>query len=417
MKKIFKDLLVMLASGVIVFSCDKDPDDVAGLNGGEVEIKSVSFLKDKNKVEGKEELTELYKGLFIKKTPSDFSKYSTAEEKALSSKIEIKENDIYVNIPYNQVLKVKEVGNLNATVTLAKVPTDVTLVSSSTKIASTTFDIPIRIGACELSHDNLKDDGVITKNIRFSKKVGSKNVTFDYFVHFQYDKKETKSAKCDLFTTTTANAPITQLSFTRDYQISTTLQANNSYVCENAIAGHAKCDGFSKSGTIVTPVLTSVTSGKGDTKENPIELHFEGGTYTSTSGNTTTFNSADTQKGFDVAHIKLNYKTEKGKEHEAQFTMPNFTFIADGAVLPDGAFFSTEGLEGTNCGKAYKQRICPKDPSKPFRVSNPLPGANNGIIFKVVAQNGTSEKFYKLIFKNKYNNTTAPGWGIQSTVN
>ncbi|BAV94201.1 hypothetical protein [Ichthyobacterium seriolicida] len=404
MKRIFKNMLALLASGVIVFSCDKDPDDVTGLKGGEVEIKSVSFLKDKNKVEGKQELTELYKGLFIKKTPSDISKYSTAEETALSSKIEIKENDIYVNIPYNQVLKVKEVGNLNATVTLSKVPTDVTLVSSSTKIASTTFDIPIRIGACELSHDNLKDDGVVTKNIRFSKKVGSKDVAFDYFVHFQYDKKQTKSTDCDLFaTTTTANTAITNLSFTRDYQISTTLQANNSYVCENAIAGHAKCDGFSKSGTTVTPVRSETTK-TGDSETNAIEIHFEGGTYARTSNSTTTI--SDNSKAFDVAHIELDYTISNGKKPVAKFTMPNFTFIADKVVLPDGAFFSTEGLTGTDCKGEYKQRICPRDPSKPFRVSNSMPGANNGIIFKVVAQDGTNQKFYKLIFKNKYPNET-----------
>ncbi|WP_096684910.1 hypothetical protein [Ichthyobacterium seriolicida] len=393
MKKIFKNLLAMLASGVIVFSCDKDPDDVAGLNGGEVEIKSVSFLKDKNKVEGKQELTELYKGLFIKKTPSDFSKYSTAEENALSSKIEIKENDIYVNIPYNQVLKVKEVGKLNATVTLAKVPTDVTLVSSSTKIASTTFDIPIRIRACELSHDNLKDDGIITKNIRFSKKVGSKNVAFDYFVHFQYDKKETKSAKCDLFTTTTANAPITQLSFTRDYTIGET-KLNNSYVCENTKENYAKCSSLTKTGNVVTPVFSNTSSKDGLSEANAIEIHFGGGTL-SASAKTTTFNSSSTDTIFDVAHLEMD-KIDDSK------SMPNFTFIADGAVLPDGAFFSIEGLEGTNCGKAFSERICPRDPSKPFKISNPMPTKHNSIIFKVVAQNGTDQKFYKLTFKNKY---------------
>ncbi|BAV95462.1 hypothetical protein JBKA6_1449 [Ichthyobacterium seriolicida] len=376
----------MLTSGVIVFSCGKEID-----KNQITEVKSIDFLAEKNKVtvEDKQDVSDLFKSLFIIKTPERAISAYTEEQKALNSKITIEGDNIYVKMPYNPALKLDEAGILTATITSSSAP----------GTSPATFDIPISIGANEFTHQKMIT-GVVKK---LPKKIGDKDIEKEYSIHFKYDKDAAKSAsdKCDLFPTdTTVDSPINNLSFTRNHQykkLEETITANNSYVCENAEVNgknHGKCNGLSKTSKAVTPVLTTaLTSKNGDSEANAIEMHFEGGTLSHHFVSTTISNP---EKSFDIGILAHDYDGDNPK-----FTMPNFEFIADGAVLPDGAFFSVEGVNGTDCDVKYKQKICPIIPNTGFKMYNPMPLVDNGIIFKVVAQNGINKKFYKLIFKNK----------------
>ncbi|BAV94196.1 hypothetical protein [Ichthyobacterium seriolicida] len=398
MKKTFNNSLLVLITGLIIFSCRND--NVTADEEGEiyasklVEIKSVIFSRKNNKISNGNELTELYRGLFVKKTPGKISQYTDEEEATLNSKISIVKNDIYVKVPYNQTLNIDKLGTLNATISFVKAPDNVILTEHpvskiSETVNSMSVEFPVTIKRYEFSHSNMLVG--ITKYIKFSKKVGSRNSKKIYKIHFKYDDNETKLSNCDLFPIDTKkDAKISNFSFTTDYKHNGP-KVNNSYVCENIHSGSkSECSNLSKS-IIVTPVLTKdITVNSGDSETNPIEMHFDGGVL---SGSATIFN--DTSKAFDVGHLNGD-KMETGK------TLPNFSFIADGSILPDGAFFSIEDLKGTNCNESFKQRICPRDPSKIFKVENQMPQADNGIVFKVVAQDGITQKFYKLIFKNKY---------------
>ncbi|BAV94197.1 hypothetical protein [Ichthyobacterium seriolicida] len=365
-----------------------------------VEIESFKFSKENNKITGSiDSVTALYKGMFINKTPQRKFEDYTDEEIILNSKITIDKNDIYVKFPYNGSLGLDNAtGNLNAVITFKKVPDGVDLIQkpplSSVRIKSLDLDLPITMGKHEFTHSNMLSG--ISKHVRFSKDYGSEVITEDYFVHFEYDKSIIPSSNCDLFPVNLElGKSVDNLAFTKNY-VHDNEKVNNTYMCLLLASGHGQwpCTGEIKNDVSITPVLTkSITGNMGSTEENPIEIHFRKDYWRKIDNK----NVNITKNTFDVALVS-GYKLAAGKE------MPNFKFIADNIVLPDGAFFSTEGLKGTKC---YAQIICPKDPSKLFEVSNKMPYRNNGIIFKVVAQDGITYKIYRLLFENKYQNSSS----------
>ncbi|WP_157776884.1 hypothetical protein [Ichthyobacterium seriolicida] len=402
----FRNLLAILTSGVIGFSCGKE------INENKIaEIKSVSFLAEKNKVtvEGKQDVNDLFKSLFIIKTPQREISAYTKEQTTLNSKITIDQGgNVYVKMPYNTLLNLTTAGTLTATI----------ISKSAPGTSPTTLDIPISIAANEFTHQKMTEGGVVKK---LPKKIGDKDIEKEYSITFKYDKDAatSASANCDLFTGKNANDPITTLSFTRNYRYKSMTGeyaiVNNSYVCENASEGYGKCASLSKTSKAVTPVLTTALNSKnGSSAQNAIEMHFEGGTLTSdksyaksSDGATTTISNPD--KSFDIGVVHADFSSGEASQKVSEkiqhkkFTLPNFAFIADGAVLPDGAFFSIEGLTGTD---TTTEKTTPLHPNRGFKIDNTIPGKNKGIIFKVVAQNGTSQKFYKLIFKNKFTSST-----------
>ncbi|BAV94044.1 hypothetical protein JBKA6_0031 [Ichthyobacterium seriolicida] len=397
----------MLISGLILFSCTKENPKENDENKV-TETLSIAFLTDKNKVtvEGKEDVNDFFKSLFIRKTPQREISAYTEEQIALNSTITIEGDSVYVvNMPYNTLLNLDEPGILTTTITCTSAP----------GTSPTTLDIPISIEANEFAHEKMSA-GIVKK---LPKKIGTKDIEKEYSIHFKYaaNAQASASSNCDLFPTSTKQGKaITNLSFTRDYpyrskRLGKIFIANNSYVCENAITGHGPCENLSKTSKVVTPLLTKTVSGENDgsSEEKAIEMHFEGGTLTGGYADTSYDSSKTTiskpENSFDIADVALDYSDGNTGE-KPKFTMPDCVFIADGAALPDGAFFSIEGLIGTNCDVLYGLSICPKNPyNRGFVVYNPVPHIDNGIIFKVVAQNGKNQKFYKLIFKNKFSSS------------
>ncbi|BAV95224.1 hypothetical protein [Ichthyobacterium seriolicida] len=260
-----------------------------------------------------------------------------ALEAQLKANIEA-DGTIKVTVPFNTKLNISTAAPLTATITLKeKLGENVYLGKDKLDANAHSFDHVI---TTKLVHSELKNG--VSHTFKISKKEGDKVIDEKSFkVMFIHGAA---SRDCLIATTGTgSDKKATGLGFIKN---ATADQANGKI--KNAATTEAPA---------TYPKVTD-TTGTNDGSDNtkPILLTMTKGTQL------------------------------------ADESISNFKFKADKVALPNGAYFDTTDAVATSSAADFPAT----DPTTEFTVS----ATGKGISFKVVAQDGTSVKFYKLEFKD-----------------
>ncbi|BAV94153.1 hypothetical protein [Ichthyobacterium seriolicida] len=363
-KNLFKNLLSLLAIVLVVFSCTK-PSEEAKLGEKaktdvaakplELEITSVKFEKAKNFKDT--DVSEFYEKLFITKTPArDKSKTAVVASNGYPDKFEteatdIKGNNIFINLPYNSNFeKLTANATIKAVLTFKSAVDSVVLEAPKTNIRGNSAEISFEINKDHFTSENLKSANPVIKQVlKFSKAGFADKI---YTVNFKFS--ESKSDSC-------------------------TIEETGFKFKVGGTTGINKSGDFNSSKTVDGIVTANYVASNTDTPNsgtNPIEF-------------------------------KLRKGSSNNELKEAGVADTDY-FKADALELPDGAFIEV----------STDTTACPGTGSTPTCANvNPITGmkgtgvaaatgqthligkSDNGAIsytFTVVAQNGTSKKYYKL---------------------
>ncbi|BAV95227.1 glutathione S-transferase family protein [Ichthyobacterium seriolicida] len=340
--KIFKNILSLLTLGFVVFSCNKQNSETPKTEEEVVQkaianIESIVFTKAKNSTPetSPNDATAAYKALFITKTPAPAY---AALEAQLKANIEA-DGTIKVTVPFNTKLNISTAAPLTATITLKEKLGENVYLGNNKKLYadSLSFDHVI---TTQLVHAELIKKGGVSQTFKISKKEGDKVIDEKSFkVVFVHDTPSTNSVLATSSSGSTKTA--TGLGF-----IKGSASAANEKIKDAATA----------EAPATYPKVTDTTgTNDGSAADKPILL-------------------------------TMTKNTELADE-----TISSFKFKADKVTLPNGAYFDTTDAVETSKATDFPAT----DPTTEFTVS----AKDKGISFKVIAQDGTSVKFYRLEFK------------------
>ncbi|BAV94028.1 hypothetical protein [Ichthyobacterium seriolicida] len=359
---LFKNTLSLLTLGLVVFSCTKptegpktEEDTKADIQKAIANIKTIAFTKDKNSATGNTSATEAYAALFIKKTPA--LAYTDKSYDKFEARIE-SNGVIKVFVPFDKTLNITA-ATLKATITFnGKIGPNIYLGDSTTSLDSTitSFDYDI---TTELIHSKLIKPEGISHSFKLSRKEKDSNpiekVCKVVFVHDKPSKDCTIGPNDFKFTVNTSNIN-TVTNLTPVGSGSPTAPTANS--------------------TIKAHYVASVDTDYG-TEDKPFEFQLR----KSASG---------------TSNLPGELKTD-GVDASAYFK-------ADALKLPDGAYIEVS-TETTACGSNDCNNVNPITGIKTGGSANSSttdlkgPSTSGQKIeykFIVVAQDGTSKKYYKL---------------------
>ncbi|BAV95228.1 glutathione S-transferase family protein [Ichthyobacterium seriolicida] len=244
---------------------------------------------------------------------------------------------IKVTVPFNTKLNIITAAPLTATITLKeKLGENVYLGKDKLDANALSFDHVI---TTKLVHSELKNG--VSKTFKISKKEGDKVIDEKSFkVMFIHG-----AASRDCLIATTSSG-------------STKTATGLGFIKGSASAANEKIkDAATAEAPATYPKVTDTTgTNDGSAADKPILL-------------------------------TMTKNTELADE-----TISSFKFKADKVTLPNGAYFDTTDAVETSKATDFPAT----DPTTEFTVS----ATGKGISFKVVAQDGTSVKFYRLEFKN-----------------
>ncbi|BAV94150.1 hypothetical protein [Ichthyobacterium seriolicida] len=354
-KNLFKNLLSLLTLVLFALSCTKPSE---GPKSGEeaktdvaakplrLEIASVKFEKAGN-LKGTD-VSEFYEKLFITRTPARdklASVDSTATANGYPTEFatrteDIEGNNIFINLPYNSNFeKLSANATVKAVLTFKSVVDSVVLETPKTNIKGNSVEISFEINKDHFTSEKLKSANPVIKQVlKFSKAGFADKI---YTVNFKFS--ESKSDLCTIGETG-FKFTLNETGINAKTSFSDTAKANSASV----VRAHYD--------------TANSGEGKGKTSSSPIEFKLR----KSANGELNTSGVADT------AYFK-----------------------ADALELPDGAFIVLENDTYVNPITGIK-----KTNGTVVANQTDLKGASgNGSVeynFTVVAQNGTSKKYYKL---------------------
>ncbi|BAV94152.1 hypothetical protein [Ichthyobacterium seriolicida] len=350
-KNLFKNFLSLLAIFLVVFSCTKPAEGPKPGEGAktdvvakplQLEITSVKFEKAGN-LNG-DNVSEFYEKLFITRIPARNKLASVAASSTSNgypNKFEttdIKGNNIFINLPYNSNFEaLKENATVKAVLTFKSAVDSVVLeVPKITNIKGNSVEISFEINKDHFSSVNLKATNPVIKQVLKFSKAGFADKIYTVSFKFSESKSELCTIGQDKFKFTVAASGI---------NISTSFKDKEANSVANAYYD------------------TTANSSKGNTSDQPIEFKLRKG-----SNN----NELKTEGVADTDYFK-----------------------ADALELPDGAFIVLEADDDVNPITGMK-----KTGATTTNDQTDLKGASGqaeaSYKFTVVAQNGTSKKYYKL---------------------
>ncbi|BAV94149.1 hypothetical protein [Ichthyobacterium seriolicida] len=350
-KNLFKNFLSLLTLVLFAFSCTKPVEeaktDVAA-KPLQLEITSVKFEKSGN-LKGTD-VSEFYEKLFITRTPARnklASVDSTATTNGYPTEFatrteDIKGNNIFINLPYNSNFeKLTANATVKAVLTFKSAVDSVNLeVPKITNIKGNSVEISFEINKDHFSSVKLKSANPVVKQVlKFSKAGFADKI---YTVNFKFS--ESKSDLC-------------------------TIGQDKFKFTVGGTSGINKSGDFSNSkaqGSIVTANYVAPNTNTVNSSTNPIEFKL--------------------RKSDSSTSKELN---TSGVGQDAYFK-------ADALELPDGAFIVLENDTDVNPITGMK-----KTEATTTNDQTDLKGASGqaeaSYKFTVVAQNGTSKKYYKLV--------------------
>ncbi|BAV94148.1 hypothetical protein [Ichthyobacterium seriolicida] len=354
-KNLFKNLLSLLTLVLFAFSCTKPVEeaktDVAA-KPLQLEITSVKFEKAGN-LKGTD-VSEFYEKLFITKTPARnklASVDSTATANGYPTEFatrteDIEGNNIFINLPYNSNFeKLAANATVKAVLTFKSAVDSVVLEAPKTNIRGNSVEISFEINKDHFTSEKLKSANPVIKQVlKFSKAGFADKI---YTVNFKFS--ESKSNLCTI--------------------------GENKFGFTVAATGINTKDSFKdkEANSVANAHYDTGNTGKGDISTNPIE-----------------------------------FKLRKGSSYELKDggVDQNAYFKADALELPDGAFIE---VSDTTCTASGTTNVCDVNPITGMKKTGAttttdqtdLKGTSGGSTavsynFTVVAQNGTSKKYYKL---------------------
>ncbi|BAV95132.1 hypothetical protein [Ichthyobacterium seriolicida] len=385
--KIFKNILSLLTLGLVVFSCSKpseDPKEGQNLKALDLVVTSLKFEKAKNLKETN--VSEFYEKLFITRTPArDKNKTKTDSETdngypamfSIETADIVGDSIINIKLPFNsKFTNLTGKANATATITFKSAAQGVKL--GETTINGTTADITFEIPTTELTKEKLS--AASTKKVfRFTKPGATANDPIsvkEYTVVLKFS--ETKSDKCEIkpddFKFTVASNGINAINNFR--AITGTTRAANSIVKAHYAAAN-----------------TTTSNANDGTESKPFEFQLRIGKSTDTTNN-----------GND---------SENGELPKTTGATETTYFKADALKLPDGAYIE---VGNTPYPASADSNVFACNSVNP--ITGNTKSINNGqnlrgntdastkkseYKFTVVAQDGTTKKYYKLTI-----NATAP---------
>ncbi|BAV94151.1 hypothetical protein [Ichthyobacterium seriolicida] len=353
-KNLFKNFLSLLTLVLFAFSCTKPAEDSkpgeeaktdVEVKPLQLEITSIKFEKAGN-LKGTD-VSEFYEKLFITRTPAR-NKLASVDSTAttngyptefVTEATDIKGNDIFIKLPYNSNFeKLTANATVKAILTFKSVVDSVVLETPKTNIKGNSAEISFEINKDHFTSEKLNSANPVFKQVlKFSKAGFTDRV---YTMNFRFS--DTKSDLCT--------------------------------IGENKFGFKATDSGINAKGSFNSKQANDVVkahydtansgAGKGETSSSPIEFKL--------------------RKGSSNNELK-----DAGVGEDAYFK-------ADALELPDGAFIVLENDTDVNPITGMK-----KTGATNTTDQTDLKGASSGSTtvsynFTVVAQNGTSKKYYKL---------------------
>ncbi|BAV94534.1 hypothetical protein [Ichthyobacterium seriolicida] len=362
----FKNLLSLLTLGLVVFSCSKS--DEASEKALELKISSVKFEKSKN-LNG-DDVSEFYEKLFVTTTPARAKGKNVAPgaptngyptEFTIAAANIVGDSVINVELPFNANFEaLKTNATAKATITFKSAVEGVTL--GRTTITGTSAEIPFEIPTAELTKEKL-EAGFFKKELVFSKAGDTSSVKkYTVVVKFSNDKSDECEIKQRGFGFIVAD---TGANAKASFNQTATAPAAGTKVFAHYAAGNS--------------------SKNGDSAANAIE--------------------------FELRKGKASTAYPAGGELDTAGVDSTKYFKADALILPDGAYIEVDDTPGSTANTAADVNpITGKKKSNAATAANTTDlkgGASNSTpqsyTFRVVAQDGTTKKHYKLTI-----NATAP---------
>ncbi|BAV95387.1 hypothetical protein [Ichthyobacterium seriolicida] len=336
-KRNLKNILSSITLVLVVISCIKrrKTEDTPETDTKEklaISIKSFVFTKEGNSIPANPTAaTEVYKALFIKKTPADTYATLGTEFNAIIQRDSL----IKVVVPFNTRLNMSN-ATLKSKVTFKQKPgLSIYIGENTAPLApdATSLDYFITL---KLLHSDLKKKQGITHILKLSRKDKYSNVIAE------------KLYKIVLI----HSIPSDDCSITKFAIRKADINAKNA---NNNVNSKIRSDasGFTDGALLLNPEQNTID--KGRTNVEPIEYKFTKTTHVDT--------------GFTITDGNV--------------------LKVDAMVLPNGATILTEGVHSSKTG------------ANPITTGIRIVNANadQSIDFKVVAQDGKTEKFYRFTYK------------------
>ncbi|BAV95135.1 hypothetical protein [Ichthyobacterium seriolicida] len=373
--KIFKNTLSLLTLGLVVFSCNKPTEDPKADQNSktlDLEVTSVKIEKAQNLNSGKTEVSELYEKLFITRTPARDKKLAADEgSNGYPDKFEAKDGDIkgdtiFIKFPYNPNFVALSTDIIIKAKVTFKSAVDVFLEDKDGKklpIKGTEAELPVKVAARDLTKATL--EAASTKQVfRFTKPGAIANDPIsvkEYTVVLKFS--ETKSQDCTIkptdfgFKVASANFNLAA-SFRA---ITSTTRAANSIVKAHYVAP----SNGDKDGTEAKPFEFQLRIGQ-DSKDSESDDSKYGELVKTNGATATTYFKADALILPNGAYIEVGKTACPTTENSG-------VFICD-SVDPITGGTNSQNLKGNAEGSTKKSEYK----------------------FTVVAQDGTTKKYYKL---------------------
>ncbi|BAV95137.1 hypothetical protein [Ichthyobacterium seriolicida] len=375
--KIFKNTLSLLTLGLVVFSCSKpseDPKTDQNSKALDLEVTSVKIEKAQNLNESKKtEVSEFYEKLFITKTPARDKKLAADEgSNGYPDKFEAKDGDIkgdtiFIKFPYNPNFVALSADMIIKTKVTFKSSVDVFLEDKNGNklpIKGTEVELPVKVAARDLTKATL--EAASTKQVFRFTKPGA-----------------------------IANDPIS----VKEYTVVLKFSDSKSDLC----AIEPDAFGFKVGGTSNANLIASFRATK--TTGDIVRAHYVAPNSNDKDGTETRPFEFELRKAKSTASTPTPTDTTDG-ELKTTGVEATAYFKADALKLPDGAFIE---IGDTPYPATANSNI--------FACNsvNPITGNTKSITngqnlkgnadasskkseykFTVVAQDGTTKKYYKL---------------------
>ncbi|BAV95136.1 hypothetical protein [Ichthyobacterium seriolicida] len=358
--KIFKNLLSLLTLGVVIFSCNKPGEgpkiEEENIQKAIANIKSIVFKKEKNSATENTSATPAYAALFVKRTPA--LPYTDDIYIKFDAVIE-GDSVIKVLVPFDKTLNINTATTLTATITLNEKPGENVYLGDKKLTDSTApFDYPI---STTLVHANLiESTGGVSQVLEIKRKDKDGNVLIkkSFKVVFVHDiPSDNAIIGQDDFKFTIAASGINTIT-------------NFTPVGTNAVTPTADT-------TIKAHYVTPTGEDRKGTEDKPFEFQLRKSADSSKTpgellaagvGNTDYF-KADALKLPDGAYIEVDATTAACNTNDCNNVNP-ITGIKSGTTTATVGQTDLKGHSTSGTAVEYK--------------------------FTVVAQDGTTKKYYKL---------------------
>ncbi|BAV95147.1 hypothetical protein [Ichthyobacterium seriolicida] len=365
--KIFKNLLSLLTLGMVIFSCNKPGEghktEEEVVQRAIANIKSIVFTKAKNSTTETNPNTAnpAYAALFVKKTPAvTYANLATEFPAVIEGDSVIK-----VTVPFDKTLNINTATTLTATITLNEKPGENVYLGDKKLTDSTApFDYPI---STTLVHANLiESTGGVSQVLEIKRKDKDGNVLIKksfkvVFIHDTPSNNAIIGPDDFKFTVATAGANFNLAASFRTLGTSTTTRAANSIVKAHYVTPNNN----DKDGTLAKPFEFQLRIGKTSDSNGAADDSANGELPKTNGATATTYFKADALKLPDGAYIEVGNTACPTTATDSKITCDSVNPITGGT---DGQQLKGNG---TNSNKLeYK--------------------------FTVIAQDGTTKKYYKL---------------------